>query len=105
MEMKNMKMSAEERKESYPTPATVESNQYPWGLCITLDNETIQKLGIKGLPAVESTMMLHARVEVKTTNSSDEAGGEKRRSMSLQITDMGLEEENKKETADALYGG
>lgn len=93
MNLTNMAMSAEERRE-YATPTAVggaQGPQYPYGLCITLDGDAVDKLGI-ALPPVGATMMLMARVTVERTATLQENDGEVERTMSLQITDMALTE-------------
>ena len=53
MAMVNMKMSATEAKE-YGGEATMASDapEYPYGLCIRLDDDALEKLGITALPAI-----------------------------------------------------
>ena len=108
MELTSMKMSASEQKEyTQPTMATgPEAPLYPWGLCVTLDDDALGKLGLPALPAVGQTMMLHARVEVVRVSVSENQD-EKQRDMELQITAMALEAdagEKKMDAETALYG-
>lgn len=63
--------------------------EYPYGLRICLDSESLDKLGVTELPAVGTTMTLMARVEVVSV-SQHESGDGKNRDVSLQITDMEL---------------
>lgn len=59
---------------------------YPYGTRITLDSDTLDKLGIKTLPAVGNELMIEAKVRVISVSESDNS-----KSVELQITDMDLE--------------
>ena len=59
MQLVSMQLTeAEAKEESGIAPATSESDlpRYPYGLCLDLDDEALQKLGITDMPAVGSTM-------------------------------------------------
>ncbi|MFQ6256117.1 capsid staple protein [Yersinia enterocolitica] len=78
---------------------------YPWGLRITLNNETLKKLGI-ALPKVGDVLELVGKVKVLST-STREDGEETTSNAELQITDIGLiagNVEAAKSAADTLYG-
>jgi len=84
---------------------TVERDDYPWGLRITLNNETLKKLGI-ALPKVGAEMLLCGKVKVLST-STREDGEDSFSSVEMQITDIGLMDESaqpQKTAADTLYG-
>ncbi len=84
---------------------TVQRDDYPWGLRITLNNETLKKLGIT-LPKVGAEMLLAGKVKVLST-STREDGDETNSSVDLQITDIGLMDDSaapQKTAADTLYG-
>jgi hypothetical protein len=105
MAMVNMKMSAEERKEY--EPATVESSapDYPYGLCIHLDDDALEKLGITSMPAVGTEVMVMAKAVVKGTSAYARNGEADHRSVELQITDMELGQSSAGGNAAAtLYG-
>jgi len=63
--------------------------EYPYGLCLSLDDESLQKLGIDQLPDVGTVMHLVARVQVTSVSQYERTDG-KNRDISLQITDMEL---------------
>lgn len=99
--MVSMAKSPEEMKEDMADmPAPVAANKisgpkYPYGLCISLDDETLEKLGLEGdLPAVGETMHFEAiaRVTCASANESEGMDGATRmcRRVELQITDMGV---------------
>jgi hypothetical protein len=87
----DMKMSRAEVKE-YMGPADSmidNAPRYPWGLCIQLDNDSLEKLGLD-LPEVGEEMTLTATVKVTSVSSNETEGSNPSKSVSLQITDMAL---------------
>lgn len=85
----NMQQSAEEAKE-YSQPTEAEAPKYPWGLCITLNGDSLDKLGVKALPAAGSKVTIVAKAEVTRTSENQTQDGESEMSLDLQITDMQL---------------
>jgi hypothetical protein len=83
----NMTMSAEEAKEE-TQPKAADAPKYPWGLCITLNDDSLEKLGLDKLPAVETEVMIIAKAVVSRFSEYQTQGGESERSLDLQITDM-----------------
>ncbi|MCC3733707.1 hypothetical protein LLS47_12290 [Rouxiella badensis] len=84
---------------------TVQRDDYPWGLRVTLNNDVMQKLGIP-LPKVGSEMMLIGKVKVLSTSTRQD-GEETNNNCDLQITDIGLADDTaapQKSAADTLYG-
>jgi hypothetical protein len=102
MKLVNMKMDAKTREKE---PATIAADApiYPWGLSLTLDEESLDKLGID-LPKVGKRLMVAARVDVTAVSSNKSESGE-RRSVSLQITDLSVEPEkaDQDDAAGKLY--
>lgn len=82
----------------YDMPATASAPSvptYPYGLCISLDDETLEKLGMEGeLPAVGEVMQFTAMAKVTSAsmNESERSDGTKSQCcrIELQITDMGV---------------
>lgn len=105
MKMVSMKMSkAEKKKMTEASP--MDSPEYPYGLCLNLDKEQIDKLDL-GTPKGGETFMLHARAEVKSITITDEKDGKGYKSLSLQITDMALQKDDgmsNEKMAQSLYG-
>ena len=100
--MINMKQAPE--KEEMPGEYEYDEPAYPYGLCITLDAEQLEKLGITALPKVGSTMMIKAKAYVKSTGAYETQGGNDM-TMSLQITDMEISGEDRQQSqAEAMYG-
>jgi hypothetical protein len=103
MNLVSMRMSDEARKEA-TEPAKVEGPRYPYGLRITLDKETLEKLGIETMPDVESEVELEAVAKVVSVSANDSEYG-KHRSVELQITSLGCKHEEKQDAGAALYNG
>lgn len=64
--------------------------EYPYGTRIDLNKESLDKLGIKTLPAVGSEIMIECKVKVIAVRESA-SERDTSRSVELQITDMDLE--------------
>lgn len=93
----------EEKEEKAELAAESKQPIYPYGLCITLNEETIEKLGLKDLPKVGSKGTIQAKVTVTMTRATE---GQAHSSMGidLQITDLGLElKGGEKSAVDTFY--
>lgn len=89
MKLPPRKPSSEEKM--YPTMCDPANEpEYPWGLQITLDEKQLDALGMTDLPKVGASITVHAKGDV-TSVSEDETQGGKRRTVRIQITDIGLE--------------
>lgn len=99
--MVNMKMSKKEAKE-YTQPVAGDAPEYPYGLSISLDEDSMAKLGITSLPKVGTQMEIRALVTVCGTSQYSTQGGEDESNLSLQITDMELADAQKT-SAQRLY--
>ncbi|MDA8122309.1 MAG: hypothetical protein M0Z38_07070 [Deltaproteobacteria bacterium] len=105
MKMVNMKQG-KKKAETMAAPVDMDAPEYPFGLCLNLGKDEIEKLGL-GTPKAGSKFMLHAMVEVKSVTVSDHSDGEGYKDMSLQVTDMALEKSagmDAKKIAGSLYG-
>ena len=103
---KLVSMKLEKRDAAkYAEPSIAsDSPAYPWGLNLTLDNETLEKLKLEALPEAGEQLLLVAKVKVTGTSSNDSAEGGKRQTINLQITDMCLEDAGEKvEASEKLY--
>lgn len=98
--MKSSKKKNEEMKlAEYP------KEQYPYGLKIYLDNDTLKKLGIQETLEIGTELILHAKVEVCSASMRETDQGSNY-SMDLQITDMELSSDNSMaKKAKTIYGG
>jgi hypothetical protein len=99
--MVNMKLSPAEAKSMLGgccAPTEADAPKYPYGLSISLNDDTLKKLGITELPNVGAKMKLVAVVEVCSTSQYAEQDGVDK-NVSLQITDMELDTGAKPATA------
>lgn len=105
MELKSMALSkTESKKMSEVSPAESDGPRYPYGLTLHLSNETIEKLGLAGLPDVGAKLMLEATVAVASASEHQRQGGEKHRSLELQITEMAVTPKADTDVAGMLFG-
>ena len=90
----SMKRTPEDKREDAGEAAPMEAMapDYPWGLCIHLDKDELDKLGMKDLPKIGATMALTAKVTVTRVSQSASSSPEayEQTSVDLQITDMTL---------------
>lgn len=100
----------EEKKAEMAEPCEADLPKYPWGTSINLDGDTIAGLGLKEMPPTGTVFKLVGLVKVTGTSEREYETGkgvEKRQTLDLQITDMGLEGKKKQsfnEAAGTLYG-
>src|SRR6185369_6576942 len=100
----SMKISAAEQKKMMePTSMVEDRARYPYGLQLNLDTAALEKLGIADdLPEVGESYVLVAKVDVTSVSSNKHEGGSSQ-SLSLQITEMCLEDGDATDAAKALY--
>lgn len=106
MAMVNMKRDADEAKE-YGGEATMvsDSPEYPYGLCIRLGKDELEKLGITALPKVGTEMMVMAKGFVKSTSAYETQGEGTDMSVEIQLTDVEVGASSASgNPATALYG-
>ena len=87
LKLRDMKMSASEVKESNEVAS--DSPRYPWGLQLSLDDDSLDKLGI-GLPDIGESMLVVAIARVESV-SEHKNGSETTRSVSMQIEKLSLD--------------
>lgn len=98
----SMEMSQEEAQEQ-AKPADDDLPKYPWGLSLNLDEEAMQKLGIRDLK-VGAEVTILARATCTSASSYQTQGGEAESNCGLQITDMEIGDVPT-DAAKTLYGG
>jgi hypothetical protein len=84
-----------------------EGPEYPYGLRISLDNDSLTKLGMNELPALDAEFTLTAKVCVVSVSQHESQGSDKpHRSVDLQIEMMALasEDAGNKSQAERMYG-
>lgn len=88
MDLIDMKTKSEAQRSTLVAPEMRE--EYPYGLRLTLDNDTLAKLGMSELPAIDSEFKLMALCCVVSVHQSERSDGEPHRSVELQIEQMAL---------------
>lgn len=94
--MIDMKLSEMDKKENEVT-SVLEKPDYPYGLRLYLDPDSVKKLNLKE-PKIGEKMMLMGIVEVVSINSEDD-----KISVSLQIKEMDLKSKSDKSAEEVLY--
>lgn len=80
--------------------------EYPYGLRISLNEDSIEALGLVSMPAIGQKMIVNARVEVVGITNSKQSNGDEYKCVDLQITDMDLSpDKQKSDSAAKLYNG
>jgi hypothetical protein len=94
----------------------IKQPRFPYGLCIRLENESLKKLGLEGLPEVGATVQFTAEARVTSASSQDveSADGKvtQNRCVELQICRMGVpaatagerSEQESEERQGVMYG-
>jgi hypothetical protein len=90
VDLKRTKAEQKERNSSSKLSAP-DSDEYPYGLTVSLDHDALDKLGMKTMPKAGTKLHLHAHAHVKSVEETHHAGGKKRRHMSLELQKMALE--------------
>jgi hypothetical protein len=90
--LKNKKSKKSKKSDMNAVPAGP-VDEYPYGLSLDLNTETMKKLGIKKLPTVGEKYSIKAEAKVRSISehSSESDGGKPSRSLCLQITKMAVE--------------
>lgn len=103
MALKSMKVTKADRKEREKGYAIAPGGgeDYPYGLRISLDADSMKKLGITSLPKAGKTVKVVAECCVKSTSVDDRDGRTERR-MELQIEKMDVDIED--ESAEEAIG-
>lgn len=108
MELVDVKLTKDESKDLGigAAPHAPKGPHYPWGLSITLDTPTLEKLGIKNLPKPGEEFRLEAICLVTDVHDGKRLKEEPERSVRLQITELGCEVEKKngRNKGQAYYG-
>lgn len=83
-------------------------DEYGYGTRLDLNDEELDKLGIKTLPAVGSKFEVHAVahvIAVRENQHKDRHGGNKSRNLELQVTSMALTKKKPRSGVDAVTAG
>jgi len=77
-------------------PVSDTTTRYPYGLCISLTDQELSKLKLD-VPDAGDMIHLFAMAKVTSVSQRDEADGTKCSRVELQITHLGLENEDAEE--------
>jgi hypothetical protein len=88
MKLIDMKSTVEAERSTLMAPESRE--EYPYGLRLSLNSETLAKLGMTELPAIDAEFKLMALVCVVGVSQSESSEGEPYRTVDLQIEQMML---------------
>lgn len=97
----DVKFTKAEAKAEAAEYTGAEGPEYPWGLSIRLEDETLTKLGVTTLPDVGDEFRLVCIARVDSVSQSQMASGRNDRCVSLQITQMGIDAETDEKEASA----
>lgn len=87
--LKSMKRSQQEIQEKESALTSPDEDPYPWGLRLQLDKDSLEKLGLT-LPQVGEKVEIAALANVTEVRSEESVEFGSERSVSLQITDLGV---------------
>lgn len=92
IKMVSMKRTPEDKREDMGEPASIEAiaPDFPWGLCINMDYDELEKLGMKELPQVGSQFGMHIKVQVTMCRKSPVEGVEEENGCTLQIIEAAV---------------
>jgi len=94
MDLIDVAYTAKERKEEKAEMnVSSKAPEYPWGLSLTLNEETLAKLGMEKLPRVGEELYVWAVAKVTSVAMRSDQHDDEDRSVSLQITHMQCSEE------------
>jgi hypothetical protein len=109
--MIDMSLAPSEAKDEFPTAPMLEAKQsapvYPYGLCISLEDEQLEKLGLEGdLPEVGELVHLMGMARVTCASEQERIlpdGSKKKCSrVELQIVALKAEDEDREDPEERL---
>ena len=92
-----------EKKTDYESPVA-DLPKYPWGLTLNVDEMTIKKLGREFKTG--ETVTFSARAKVVGQHSREEADGDTKNSVELQLVaiDFGENDDKQEKLASSMFG-
>ena len=89
----SMKRTPEDKRKDQGEPADITSiaPDYPYGLCIHMDGDELDKLGMTQLPEVGVEMPMDVLVRVTCVRQSAMEGADEERSVDFQIIAMAVD--------------
>ena len=101
MALVDMKQSKKKAAESCNPCIEKDAPRYPYGLSVSLENESLKKLGIKTLPKVGETIALRAVAVVESASEHSRQSGTSRR-VELQLQKLEVTPTKKPSAEDAV---
>lgn len=86
VDMAYTKAELKEEKKEMSVGYNGQPSAYPWGLCIRLEANELEKLGMTQLPAIGELIHLQAVAKVTSVSQSATEDRDEQRCVSLQIT-------------------
>lgn len=86
VDMAYTKAELKEEKKEMSVGYGGEPNPYPWGLCLSLEEKELDKLGIKELPEVGAEFHMMVIAKVTSVNHSAREGYDEDMRVGMQIT-------------------
>lgn len=110
MKLADMHITDEEKKDGEPRccdrPDGYDGPDYPWGLGLNLDGDTMAKLGLTEMPKIGEVLHLEAIAKVNSlSQNSSENDPDDNRNVGLQIMLMGVMPETTAPDPGKLYDG
>ena len=102
--MADLKMAKKAKKDSAPSVAAPDTPDYPYGTRLSLNADSLDKLGLKSMPKVGSKFMVHG-MGVVTAVSSHESKNGGDRSVEIQLQKMCCEPGEKGDMEDEMRKG
>ena len=107
----SMALTKGEKSDLKKETVLSEAPEFPFGLSVHLDEDSLEKLKVKELPEAGTEFLMNTTVKVTSVSEHEDEDGT-RRSVGLQITEMELlhmggesDSKGKDNPADRLYGG
>ena len=101
--MERTKKEKEDAEKRWSTDFAPDGPDYPYGLCLSLDEITLKKLGIEELPEIGDEFHIYAVCRVTRVSASASENGFSSQGVELQITEMGaMHEDDAEEQGDAF---
>ena len=92
----DLKRTKEEKKPMEAAICCESQDEYPYGLCIDLNTDSLDKLGISiDKFSVKDIVTVIAECEIKSISQSSHVSGKDNKSLGLQITKMKIQEDKK----------
>lgn len=100
--MKRDQQDKDAKSDEACSPCHSEQPDYPWGLRLNLGDEEVAALGLGQLPSAGAQVQLAGIGKVMGVRE-EEVEGKTKRTLEIQITDLGLQVGDGRSIADRLY--